>query len=128
MKDEKLQSFVFSIGGLLNTSHHIFFDCLSGNKVIRYKHTEFGNNADLTENIELGENECNNFIKDIEECRINTWNGDYYNLNILDGLQWRLEIKYEGGEIISKSGSNAYPENWNQFLSVIKKYIKKDSF
>lgn len=45
-----------------------------------------------------------------------------YDSEILDGTQWELKIKGEGINIKSY-GSNAYPEDFDQFMILLNKII-----
>jgi len=46
------------------------------------------------------------------------WNASYPNPCVCDGEQWSLTVRYTNGFTLEYSGSNAYPENWNELLSV----------
>lgn len=44
------------------------------------------------------------------------WNADYQNPCVFDGEQWGLTVRYANGYTLEYSGSNAYPESWNELL------------
>jgi len=48
------------------------------------------------------------FWKALEIAGVWQWNERYENLDVDDGTQWSLELKYQGRSI-NTSGSNAYP-------------------
>lgn len=39
---------------------------------------------------------------------------------VLDGSDWSVKVKYEGRNAIKKEGENAYPDNWNKFIKLLK--------
>ena len=39
---------------------------------------------------------------------------------VLDGSDWSVKVKYEGQKAIKKEGENAYPDNWNKFIRLLK--------
>jgi hypothetical protein len=61
----------------------------------------------------------NDFLSVLNDLHIEGWKPYYYK-PILDGVQWSMSLYFED-EIISYSGSNAYPKNFNKFLKAIKK-------
>jgi len=56
---------------------------------------------------------------------INKWKEKYYNNKILDGTQWGLSIYFLDKDyklkLFEVSGSNEYPENWNEFANIMGK-------
>lgn len=53
------------------------------------------------------------------------WKEEYYDPNIMDGLQRSLCLTFESGEEVRYSGSNLFPLNWDSFYRFMRK-IKKD--
>lgn len=51
---------------------------------------------------------------------IGEWNSNYDCLDILDGIQWNLEIIYLNGKKKNFYGSNQYPYNFHDFLYLLK--------
>jgi len=60
----------------------------------------------------------------IVEIHFELWEDKYW-ANILDGEQWKLRYQYEGENEREIFGSNAYPENWNQFSKLMTTIAKK---
>ena len=60
----------------------------------------------------------------IAEIHFELWKDKYW-ANILDGEQWKLRYQYEGENEREIFGSNAYPENWNQFSKLMTTIAKK---
>ena len=48
------------------------------------------------------------------------WEEQYNDLDILDGIQWSLDIEYANRKIKSYCGSNMFPDNFDDFLKVIE--------
>jgi len=55
----------------------------------------------------------------LEKIKINSWKKAYEDPSVLDGTQWELAYKEQGKRRRHISGSNAYPENWNDFIGAI---------
>lgn len=50
------------------------------------------------------------------------WHRHYENHGVIDGVEWRITLHYKSGRTRSFSGVNAYPSDFDQFLSICKKY------
>ena len=60
-------------------------------------------------------------IDDLNKLNIDNWDEKYDDPDVMDGVQWMLDIQYEnGGEGIHCWGSNKFPENFNAFLKVME--------
>ena len=44
---------------------------------------------------------------------------DRFGISILDGHQWNLEIEYKDGKKKKYGGSNAYPYNYEDLISLL---------
>ncbi|SEB99583.1 hypothetical protein [Paenibacillus sp. GP183] len=119
MDYENIKRIEASVWGYFGSSYNVEVDLLNG-KVIwsegLYKVSEYVKQAD-TESM-------NTFIYGINNCRILNWEKNYNNLNILDGTHWSLKIELDD-RIIEKSGSNAYPNEWEKFCNIIQKLTGK---
>lgn len=58
------------------------------------------------------------WLSKFEEIHFELWEDKYW-ANTLDGEQWKLRYQYEGENEKEHFGSNAYPENWNQFRNLM---------
>lgn len=49
------------------------------------------------------------FWEKIKSIHLETWNNEYFDMNVLDGLQWKVEVK---SDFLTKKieGSNAFPD------------------
>jgi len=45
---------------------------------------------------------------------INGWNKQYVDNNIIDGIEWQLQIKFKDGTVQKYKGKNAFPENFSK--------------
>lgn len=43
----------------------------------------------------------------------------------MDGSNWSIKVKYVGKKEIKKTGENAYPTNWNNFIKLMKLTVGK---
>lgn len=77
------------------------------NKALHYQH----NNGPLFDNkiINPSEEQWDTFLKRLEELRVWDWEENYH-ANILDGIQWSIEMSFADRSIKSW-GSNCYPAN-----------------
>ena len=67
------------------------------------------------------------WLQKLEQIHFDYWAESYYALNVCDGTQWSLTYKFSGEERKKCGGSNAYPENWSSFTSLINKITSKAS-
>ncbi len=69
---------------------------------------------------------------EISRLRIDEWERCYSyndeNIVIMDGIDWKLTLKFEKGRTIVREGNNAYPENWNDFIKVLSHYTTVFNF
>ena len=54
----------------------------------------------------------------IDSIRFDSWENEYW-IDACDGEQWTLLYKYEGKDNRYITGSNAYPDNWDQLQKLI---------
>lgn len=73
--------------------------------------------------ISLPDDRFKEFVNALSDCRINYWEPDYDDKNTLDGMQWDLKIKYNGGQSLKCVGSNQYPAQWSRFIKALSEYI-----
>lgn len=66
-------------------------------------------------------NQFQNFITELSNLNIEKWKR-YYDSNILNGIQLELTIKFDNGRAIIKEGSNNYPDNWLDFIKLLRHY------
>ena len=52
------------------------------------------------------------------------WEDSYCDYSILDGTQWELRYKLEGQDARRISGSNAFPENWDSFMTWVAGVVR----
>lgn len=50
---------------------------------------------------------------------IDNWKDEYINYNIIDGVEWKLEISFTNGKIKRYIGKNDFPNNF-EYLDKIK--------
>jgi hypothetical protein len=70
------------------------------------------------------------FIDELICMNIFSWNNKYSDENVCDGGYWSLKIEYNKNELLEIDGSNAYPNDYDMFFSILMKYfpiIQKDN-
>lgn len=65
------------------------------------------------------------FMQSVKDCGIKSWEEAYNNPNILDGVQWNIEMQQKGSNKTTISGYNAYPPEWSRFMRAVKNMIEK---
>ena len=65
------------------------------------------------------------FIDHLKLVKLLDWKSDYCDPGVLDGTQWDIEIIREGRNL-RISGSNAFPDEWNKFCSIMAKISDRD--
>ena len=64
------------------------------------------------------------FWKVVDEIDAWRWGKDYFNQDVLDGIQWELIIDRKGKRRKRIFGSNDYPQNFKSLLDSINKLAK----
>ena len=59
------------------------------------------------------------FLNRFEPINIAAWEDDYFNPDILDGESWELKYYTNDGKVKKVTGSNSYPENYNELIDLI---------
>lgn len=63
------------------------------------------------------------FLSKIEKMDLLNWEKSYVDDNFRDGTQWYVDIQFSDGSDIEISGSNAYPENYDELRILISKIV-----
>ena len=114
---------VFGIGGYFEGYETITFT-ISDNVVHKYtEHTLMLRPSNLDENI--GEIDKNDFLEELKNIHIGEWRKKYdtqrFNICVMDGTQWELEIHYTNGhKPVKIYGDNAYPYNFDRLLDLFE--------
>lgn len=61
------------------------------------------------------------FLDAFASLHIGEWKSEYNNYGVLDGSFWSLEIRFNNGhKTVRKTGSNAFPYNFNDFYELMR--------
>lgn len=108
--------FEFSLGGYFND--HNYTISLKNNSVFVSDKNDFQDStAEKLVSIENNEGWLQ-LLAFLKNCG---WEKNY-DSGILDGTQWELKVKGKGLNLKS-FGSNAYPENFNEFIRLLNQVI-----
>ena len=111
--------FDFFIGGFFGNSLSLV---LKGEDLLCYEYVSVLTDLDTPAVIHLKENkQWQNVLDFLKECN---WKRRYTS-PILDGEQWSL-VAISDSFHIKSDGSNAYPEDFDVFLNLLKKLIGID--
>ena len=81
-------------------------------------------NAAKVKKKSLSIDEWQSFINDIYiKYRLEEWNTEYINNDVLDGTQWEVKVKLSNGKELEYYSSNDYPQNWTDFIDYINNLI-----
>lgn len=133
--DKKIKSFYFYKGGFCSPSYYIY---LNANKnYLRYAYSELGMYIDLKKEeyekncgVYVEQNEISNqsieeLSQKLMELGVYKWNKEFVDLEIMDGVQWNIDIDFMNNSNFQISGSNKYPDKWENLLFLINKYSRK---
>lgn len=59
------------------------------------------------------------FLEALADFHLGEWEKEYEDLNVLDGTQWSVVIKFSSGKAFKSNGSNRFPYNFNGFLDLV---------
>lgn len=116
---QKIKGIKASVGGYFGASYLVEINLLNGN--ISWIKWEQGEKID-TYNRNIKPETVKRFIEDLKSVNLLGWKYKYVEPNVCDGTGWRVEIYREGRDLV-KSGSNAYPDEWDAFCSIIGKVV-----
>lgn len=60
------------------------------------------------------------FLEEFADLHLGEWEKEYENLNVLDGTQWSVVIKFSSGKAFKSYGSNRFPYNFSGFLDLVR--------
>jgi len=116
---EKITRFYFSVGGFFSGYDSI--EIVKVDTQIKYI-LSHSLSEETKENIFSNE-KWNEFLGKIFNENILYWENIYHNNNILDGTQWEFEIEFKDLPKLESGGSNEYPSNWKNILTIINEYF-----
>ena len=113
-----LSKLVFSISGYFDghvTTTITFYDeCMKVKKEHLYEQE-----SDEEQTVDYPDNK-ESFMQALQDLHFGEWKSQYVNPEVQDGTQWSLELHFSNGQrTVSFSGSNAYPDNFDDFCSLI---------
>jgi len=112
MSDEDVK-LAISIGGYFGPNYSLG---LNGRELAYTKISEECPDG-VVETVHPSNEQWRRFWKFMEECH-EEWDEEYVDPEVMDGTSWSVEI--ETDEIsIQSSGSNAYPDNFDEFLEEV---------
>lgn len=113
-------------GGFFKGTSLIKIDCLDGRLKLNYYISEKrnGNPRLLHTNDTWSKERSKLWLAKFEMIHFNLWS-DSYCTDVLDGEQWKLTIKLGEQNERKISGSNAYPDDWNDFIKLISNIVQK---
>jgi len=116
-----MKDFVFSFefGGFSGDQYKIYNDNLDLIIEINQQRINYEE-----ESHKISIEEWDVFWKVVDEIDAWRWGKDYFNQDVLDGIQWELIIDKKGKRRRQIFGSNDYPPNFKLLLDSINKLAK----
>lgn len=115
-KLEKISKITFTNGGFFEVEQKTVVTLIENEVKV-----ETGSFGDLVP-FDIGYDKVN-FLNELGRLHIGEWRKHYkpdrFGICILDGEQWSLEIEYKDGKKKEYSGSNAYPYNYEDLISLL---------
>lgn len=117
-------------GGYWGPSSYYFVNKKDNSYEFRFGYSPDGRRIEN----DINEPNLNTFEKDEEYYQkfineilveIKNWNASYSNNNIMDGTQWKIQIKEHNKQC---SGSNDFPQNYENVVKILIKYFNTESF
>lgn len=133
-KEEKRknQKTIFSAfeGGYFGPSYYYFVNNYKDSYEFRVGYSKDGRfvkNDENDPNIHIFEQNGEHYKKFMEELlpEIKEWNETYNDPEVMDGIQWNIELIEQNKKY---SGSNAFPQNYDKVVAILKKYFNVDYF
>ena len=74
----------------------------------------------------LGDDEIAKFRKSAKKYSFAKWEEHYANPSIADGGGWQIMIVFSNGDTLNTSGSNAFPDTWDNMKEAFKVLLGQD--
>jgi hypothetical protein len=115
----KLVRFYFMRGGIFQG--HESVEVIKNNDKIKYmyKHSY----KKIHKKYNFSNKKWDIFTDKIFTEKIHKWKESYYNIDVQDGEEWELQMEFSDLSSFVSSGSNEYPNNWDEFIKVIDEYF-----
>lgn len=128
MKEKKIMSLTITLSGYPNMvkTLHIEKAKEGADVYLRGRHLNLKIDDYSYFHISVSERTKARIFNNIKErIHIDKWKNSYMDYNFYDGLQWSVKIKYSDKTYKKFSGSNAFPEEWDELMKMFNRYIKK---
>lgn len=63
-----------------------------------------------------------------DDCHVSEWKDDYFDPNVIDGTEWEFRLNIAGASDIVKSGSNDFPETYEQMRGAFTDILRIGGF
>lgn len=98
----------------------------AGELFYRRAGTMFEINEARPRHVRVSEGAWVSFFNDIDNLNIWSWNADYDNKLIADGVAWKVDIVYPHEKkmrSVHSRGSNAFPPEFDKFMKALRKIL-----
>ena len=131
---ESIKKFHFTIGGYFAKN----FDVVIKENKATYCADLYVFDFSKRQEKEISKNQMESFLSKLNQLNIIGWKKEYFNPDIIDGVQWELEMVYSKSNKKSIFGSNLYPNSepdsdetspeFEELLDAIKELIQEPLF
>ena len=113
----------FTLGGFSFGIRSVMVTKDNDGAVVKYE--AFQNSGEEPSEKRISLSEWRGFIDALfVKIRVHEWKDSYFASGIFDGTQWGLRITMGSGMALRYQGSNAFPENWDEFRCVMDGLVK----
>lgn len=114
----KIKNFEFSfeIGGFFSRDNYKIFN---QDQFIIVQNMEAPGLITDTNKIEISDLEWQRFWNKIDILEVWNWKKEYFDQDVMDGVQWELMIDKKGRQRRRIFGSNKYPKNFEALTNLI---------
>lgn len=114
---------VATVGGYFGPNYIVEVNFLKGEMSWKESQSTFLEPSQEV-HVRIVETDVHVLKEELRSCHILSWNNQYVNYDIVDGTEWSLDLRI-GNKRRRMFGSNEYPEEWERFCGILKKWTGK---
>ena len=119
-----LKSIVYEKKQMMSRPEHFEIEIKDDKNVVKYNSDILWNNSEELIIKEVSDEVVWEFLQKLFGMIYN-WKEEYYDYNIIDGTEWKLEIKFTDGKTKKYLGKNAFPNNFEYLDKIKNEMIEK---
>lgn len=109
-----------SVGGFFQGFYEVSIDLVTGEVVWQM------NREGQSETRFMDSDEIRWFRNELSYLHLLNWQRTYMEPGVLDGTSWNVEISRGNRQKLTRSGSNQFPKEWNEFCLLIRAVTRRE--